>query len=45
MRDVSRMAQVRLVYDRLVGVGGHPAGIVLNGVPARHYAYRYGTYT
>jgi capsular exopolysaccharide synthesis family protein len=44
MRDSSRVDQVRRAYDRLVGAGSHPAGIVLNGVPIDTYARRYGTY-
>jgi succinoglycan biosynthesis transport protein ExoP len=44
MRDVSRVDQVRKSYDRLMATGARPAGIVLNGVPTRQYAYRYGTY-
>ena len=44
MRDVSRMDQVTTAHERLLGAGAKPAGIVLNGVPTKQYAYRYGTY-
>jgi capsular exopolysaccharide synthesis family protein len=44
MRDNSRIDQVRRAYDRLVGSGAKPAGVVLNGVPLHTYARRYGTY-
>jgi len=44
MRDVSRMDQVTAAQERLVGAGAKPAGLVLNGVPTKQYAYRYGTY-
>jgi len=44
MRDVSRIDQVRRACQRLATVGVQPIGTVFNGVPARRYAYRYGTY-
>ena len=44
MRDVSRVDQVRRACERLATVGVQPIGAVFNGVPARRYAYRYGTY-
>lgn len=44
MRDNSRVDQVRRAYDRLLGAGAKPAGVVLNGVPVDHYSRRYGTY-
>ncbi|HUT90269.1 MAG TPA: polysaccharide biosynthesis tyrosine autokinase [Thermoguttaceae bacterium] len=44
MRDVSRMDQINTAHDRLKGAGGNPVGVVLNGVPTKQYAYRYGTY-
>jgi polysaccharide biosynthesis transport protein len=44
LRDVSRVGQVRRAYDRLVASGSRPAGIVLNGLPTRAYAHRYGSY-
>jgi polysaccharide biosynthesis transport protein len=44
MRDVSRMDQVRKACERLIAAGGHPIGTVLNGIPTRHYSYRYGSY-
>lgn len=44
MRDVSRLDQVRKAYERLVAAGSRPAGTVLNGVPTKRYAYRYGSY-
>jgi capsular exopolysaccharide synthesis family protein len=45
MRDVSRMDQIRRILDRLAAAGGHPVGLVLNGVPAKNYSYRYGAYS
>ncbi len=44
MRDNSRVDQVRRAFDRLVGAGARPEGVVLNGVPVGAYARRYGTY-
>jgi hypothetical protein len=44
MRDVSRVDQVRRTYDRLLGAEANPVGVVLNGIPTRNYAYRYGGY-
>jgi succinoglycan biosynthesis transport protein ExoP len=44
MRDVSRIDQVERAYGRLLEVDAKPAGIVLNGVPARAYSYSYGKY-
>jgi Mrp family chromosome partitioning ATPase len=44
MRDVSRTDQVRKAIERLAAAGSRPVGTVLNGVTARHYAYRYGNY-
>ncbi len=43
-RDFSRLDQVGDAYSRLVTAGVKTAGAVLNGIPARHYAYRYGSY-
>jgi capsular exopolysaccharide synthesis family protein len=40
----SRMSQVEKARERLESVGCRLAGIVLNGVPVRHYTYRYGSY-
>jgi capsular exopolysaccharide synthesis family protein len=44
MQDASRTSQVEKARVRLESVGCRLAGIVLNGVPVRHYAYRYGGY-
>ena len=44
MRDVSRQSHTRTTYDRLLNVGARPIGAVLNGVPTRTYARRYGNY-
>ncbi len=44
MRDVSRVDQVRRTYDRLMSADANPVGVVLNGIPTRRYAYRYGGY-
>jgi succinoglycan biosynthesis transport protein ExoP len=44
MRDVSRIDQIERTYQRLARVGVCPAGVVLNGIPTRQYAYRYGRY-
>ena len=41
---ISRTAQVVMVQNRLASVGGRTAGVVLNGVPTKHYLYRYGNY-
>jgi len=45
MQDVSRVDQVAKTYERLVAAGGNPIGTVLNGIPAKRYAYRYGSYS
>ncbi len=45
MRDISRESHVRMSYQRLLSVGVTPVGTVLNGVPLRQYARRYGSYT
>ena len=42
MRNVSRLDQVHMVCSRLQAAGAKPAGIVLNGVPTKRYAYDYG---
>lgn len=44
MRERSRVYQVRLACRRLQEVGAKLAGVVLNGVPTRRYAYQYGRY-
>ena len=44
MRDVSREMHVKMTYQRLMAVGARPLGTVLNGVPVRQYAKRYGSY-
>ncbi|NQT13346.1 MAG: polysaccharide biosynthesis tyrosine autokinase [Planctomycetes bacterium] len=44
MWDTSRMDQVHTACRRLVAADVHSLGIVLSGVPARRYAYRYGNY-
>lgn len=43
-RDFSRLDQVQEAYSRLQSAGVNAAGAVINGIPARHYAYRYGSY-
>lgn len=43
-RDFSRVDQVADAFARLRTAGVQTAGAVLNGIPARHYAYRYGAY-
>jgi capsular exopolysaccharide synthesis family protein len=43
-RDYSRLDQVTEAYQRLHAAGVAFAGVVLNGIPIRHYAYKYGTY-
>ncbi len=45
MRDVSRVDQLRRILDRLEAAGSRPVGIVLNGVPAKNYSYRWGEYS
>lgn len=44
MRDVSRIDQLRRILDRLEAAGSRPVGVVLNGVPAKDYSYRWGEY-
>ncbi len=44
MRDVSRVGQVAKACERLEAAGVRLAGTVLNGVSAKEYAYRYGSY-
>jgi capsular exopolysaccharide synthesis family protein len=44
MRDVSRMDQVCKAAERLQMGGDRLVGTVLNGVPIKLYAYRYGNY-
>jgi capsular exopolysaccharide synthesis family protein len=43
-RDYSRVDQVAEAYGRLQAAGVKTAGAVLNGIPARSYAQRYGSY-
>jgi succinoglycan biosynthesis transport protein ExoP len=43
-RDYSRVDQVTEAYERLQAAGVKTAGAVLNGIPARSYAQRYGSY-
>lgn len=45
MRDVSRLDQIRRTEDRLSAAGTPAIGVVLNAVPTRRYAYRYGSYS
>ena len=45
MRDISRVEQVNATHQRLLAADANPVGIVLNGVPTRHYSYRYGSYS
>lgn len=44
-RDYSRLDQVTEAYTRLRAAGVSFAGVVLNGIPTRHYAYKYGSYS
>ena len=44
MRDFSRENHVRLAHSRLHATGAGVIGTVLNGVPVRSYASRYGSY-
>ena len=44
MRDISRVDQVNATHERLFAANANPIGIVLNGVPTKQYAYRYGSY-
>jgi capsular exopolysaccharide synthesis family protein len=44
MRDISRAPQLRLACQRLRMAGAHLLGAVLNGVPPKTYAYKYGGY-
>jgi Mrp family chromosome partitioning ATPase len=43
-RDYSRVDQVAEAYARLQAAGVKAAGAVLNGIPVRNYAQRYGSY-
>jgi capsular exopolysaccharide synthesis family protein len=43
-RDYSRVDQVAEAHARLQAAGVKAAGAVLNGIPARNYAQRYGSY-
>ncbi len=45
MRDVSRVDQLRRILNRLEAAGSQPVGLVLNGVPAKSYSYRWGEYS
>ena len=44
MRDVSRIDQLKKTYGRLIAAGSNPVGLVINGIPTKSYAYRYGSY-
>ena len=44
MRDFSRESHVRMAHERLHATGAETLGTVLNGVPVRSYASRYGSY-
>jgi capsular exopolysaccharide synthesis family protein len=44
MRDFSRESQVKSACVRLRAVGAPTLGAVLNGIPARQYASKYGSY-
>lgn len=44
MKDSSRIDQIKKAHERLAVAGTHPIGVVLNGVPAGQYHYRYGVY-
>jgi polysaccharide biosynthesis transport protein len=43
-RDFSRIGQVKEAFARLQAAGIKTAGAVLNGIPSRDYASRYGSY-
>ena len=43
-RDYSRIDQVNEAHQRLKSSGAKTIGAVLSGIPARHYAYKYGGY-
>jgi polysaccharide biosynthesis transport protein len=43
-RDFSRVDQVREASRRMMAAGVKTAGAVINGIPLRHYAYKYGSY-
>lgn len=44
MRDFSRENHVQMAHHRLRATGAQTIGTVLNGVPVRNYASRYGSY-
>jgi capsular exopolysaccharide synthesis family protein len=43
-RGYSREAQIRIAHERLAAAGAQTIGAVLNAVPTRQYAHRYGSY-
>ncbi len=45
MRNVSRLDQLNRILARLQAAGSQPVGLVLNGVPAKNYSYRWGDYS
>jgi polysaccharide biosynthesis transport protein len=44
LSETSRTGQLRRTYERLFNVGARVIGVVLSGVPAKSYSYRYGSY-
>jgi succinoglycan biosynthesis transport protein ExoP len=45
MRDRTRLSHIKRAHARLNAAGANPIGVVLSGLPARHYASRYGSYS
>lgn len=43
-RDYSRVDQAQEAFSRMSSAGVKVAGAVLNGIPIKHYSYKYGTY-
>jgi len=43
-RDYSRIDQVQEAFRRMAAAGISNAGAVLNGIPIKQYAYKYGSY-
>ena len=45
MRDRTRMSHIREAGARLADAGARTIGVVMSGLPVRHYANRYGSYS
>ncbi len=45
MRDRTRMSHIQQAHTRLASAGASTIGVVMSGLPVRHYASRYGSYS